>query len=254
MTTPELRIAPDGRVAAQTHRLAGGGEWAVVAGPDASWLTRPRPTAAEVETWTPLVPAVAGTIPDDAAERLRKLAEEFRSLSDQSVVDALAEEPAEDECDSPAECHGAAACWTWKLAARQVEKLAESLATPTAGPAPAAADVQWGVQRADGVLDQRDDEDDARDHLTWFDAGTAEVVNRTVVYGPWQTAAPQVPAQPTAKNQCAYCTNPCEPGYSACEYHVGQISLYGLEGLVARPDEYGENVIVPNLAKPTKED
>lgn len=58
MTTPELRISPDGRVAARTHRI-GAPRWAVVAGPDASWLTQVRPSDAEVETWTPLVPAVS---------------------------------------------------------------------------------------------------------------------------------------------------------------------------------------------------
>jgi hypothetical protein len=54
-TVPELRVAPDGRVAARTHRL-GGPEWAVVAGPDASWLTQVRPTDAEFSSWTPLAP------------------------------------------------------------------------------------------------------------------------------------------------------------------------------------------------------
>lgn len=68
---PELRMAPDGRVAARTHRLAGGDEWAIVAGPDASWMTQPRPTAAEVESWTPLVPATPASPMDTGSLRER---------------------------------------------------------------------------------------------------------------------------------------------------------------------------------------
>jgi hypothetical protein len=144
-----------------------------------------------------LTAAGARPIPDDAAERLtyalvRMSPGLFRDTPvapANALLSALWKHVWRDLAD-----HERA---EWQAYGRTV--LAGLGATPTTGPTPAAADVQWGVQRADGVLDQLDDEADARGHLNWFDPGAAHVVSRTVVYGPWTPtpAVPQAPAEPT---------------------------------------------------------
>lgn len=177
----------------------------------------------------------AGTGADDAAERLRKLAADFRSRSDQAVVDALAAEPGEDECDSPAECHGAAACWAWKLAARQVEKLADALATPAADPAPTDNLRAESLQEQADLLawtlthippGTRDREDiDTEIPSGWWIVGHGEDPDHPVVQVHLgRPAAPQASAEPTACGQVhdgQVCTRPRQAGTNGCWGHYG---------------------------------
>ena len=158
----------------------------------------------------------ARTIPDDAAEQVLNLVrmgftrggqlDAVRELIDGwrggLTTDALADlgaTPTTDPAPAPEQTNPAQDGSSGTVP----QRFPVSDVQTNADPAPAAADVQWGVQwgvqRADGVLDQRDDEPDAREHLHWFDPGTARVVSRTVVYGPWTPApaAPQGPVEPT---------------------------------------------------------
>lgn len=68
------------------------------------------------------------------------------------------------------------------------------------GPAPVTQVVQWGIRYRPDAIEQRDDEEDAREHLGYYDSDQAVVVCREVSYGRWTEAAPavpQAPAQPT---------------------------------------------------------
>ncbi len=93
----------------------------------------------------------------DDLRALRELVKDFRQRAEQTVVALDDGGQHEDECDSPAECHAAAQHFTWKLAARALEKL---ISSPGWGSAVttriACADGPTCPEHGDGYEEERD--------------------------------------------------------------------------------------------------